>query len=235
MPLRLAHLAAAALLPTLAASGPAQLHSPQVTLHRKPHPADYTWLFPYAQPAPTGNPASLLNDPRFSTLLTQQFTATQTFWGSGGPVATTVPIFFQGAPGRVVLDDNRYLSFDGCAKDLCANRGLLFADLGTPNPLFVFAASDWISDNKTIDERDATYTLWVFPNRVLDPKHLPPALIRSVTRWTSTPAFGDTAAHNITRVFLVDPDNTPHPLGPATIGAHNTLPPETTNTTEVPS
>ncbi len=233
MPLRLAHLAVA-LLPTLAASGPAQLHSPQVTLHRKPHPADYTWLFPYAQPAPTGNPSGLVNDSRFATLLAQQFTATQTFWGPGGPVATTAPTFFQ-IPGHVLLDSNRYLSLDGCVAELPANRGLFFADLGTPSPLFVFAASDWISDNRTIDQKDAAYTLWVFPNRVLDPAHLPPALIRSVTRWTGTPAFGDTTAHNITRVFLVDPDNTPHPLGPATIGAHNTLPPETTNTTEVPS
>jgi hypothetical protein len=33
---------------------------------------------------------------------------------------------------------------------------------------------------------------------------------------------------NITRVFFVDPDGTPHPVTPSTIGAHNELPAETT-------
>ena len=171
--------------------------------------------------------------PRFTTLLRQQFTAPQSFWGQGGPVAAAADEFFHGPPGNVLADDNRYLSVDGCAQHVCGERGLLFADLGTAKPLFVFAAQDWISENRTTDDSSAAYTLWVFPSRALEPAHLPAALVRSVARWSGTPAFGNPNAHNITRVFLIDPDGTPHTLAPATIGAHNDLPPETTTDSEV--
>lgn len=236
------HLAAfAILLPALAGSAGAQLHSPQVSLHRKSKPVDYSWLWSFAQPAPDGRENQLALDPRFQTLLHQQFTALQSFWANNEPLSSVAEEFLSGPPGQVLAIHNRFLAADASVAHFPPNRGLFFADLGTPDPLFVFAATDWISDNRTTEDKDATYTLWVFPNRPLDPTHLPPALVSTVARWTAEPvrsADPDTAVNapeNITRVFLIDPDSTPHPIAPATIGAHTTLPAETTTDTKVPS
>ena len=78
--------------------------------------------------------------------------------------------------------------------------------------------------------------MWVFSNQTLDPAHLPAALVRSIRRWTNQPSSGSTDLQNITRVFLVDPDGTPHQLTPSDIGAHNSLPAEThTDPTAAPT
>ena len=55
-----------------------------------------------------------------------------------------------------------------------------------------------------------------------------------LTRWTETPPSpARTALENITRVFVVDPDGTPHAINPQTLGAHNTLPAETSSEVKV--
>ncbi len=208
-------------------AGALQIHSPQVTLHRTPKPADLSWLWSFAEPAPDGRENDLAHDLRFQALLRRDLTAPQTFFGENEPLHQVALDFLGGPPGRVLADDNRYLTADACVAHFCPDRGLLWADLGTAEHLLVFAAIDWISDNRTTDDNAAAYTMWVFSNRPLDPAHLPPALVRSIARWTAQPSSGSTTLQNITRVFLVDPDGTPHPLSPAAIGAHNTLPPET--------
>lgn len=205
----------------------AQLHSPQVTLQRKEKAEDLSWLWKFAKPAPGADENVLAIDPRFQPLLRRYFTAPQGFWGKDSSVAETAKDFLTGPPGVVISDENRYISADACVQHFCPDRGLLWIDLGQPHPLLVFAAIDWISDNKTIDQADATYTMWVFSNRALDPGHVPPALRRSIDRWTTQPSPGAEALQNITRVFVVDPDGTPHPVSPARLGAHNTLPAET--------
>lgn len=221
----------------LAAAGAApldpQMHSPQVTLRHTTKPEDLSWLWAFADPAPDGRENALASDPRFQALLRQSFTAPQSFWGANDPLHSVANDFLHGPPGRVLADDNRYLTADACVPHFCHDRGLFWADLGAHEPLLVFAAIDWISDNRTTGDAASAYSMWVFPNRPLDRAHLPPALVRSVARWTAQPSSGSTALQNITRVFLVDPDGTPHTLAPATIGAHTDLPPETTNDSEV--
>ena len=205
----------------------AQLHSPQVTLHRSEKPEDLSWLWTYASPALGADENKLALDPRFVPFLKRYLTAPQSFWGAGRPLAEAATSFLSGPPGAVINDENRYLSADSCVQHFCPNRGLLWVDLGLPHPLVVFAAIDWISENKTVDQPDAAYTLWVFSNRPLALDHLPPALRRSVARWTATPPSAGEPLENITRVFVVDPDGTPHAITPDTLGAHNTLPAET--------
>lgn len=210
-----------------------QIHSPQVTLHRATKPEDLSWLWTFAEPAPDGRENALANDPRFQSLLRRAFTAPQSFFGESEPLHEVALDFLGGPPGRVVADSNRFLTADSCVARFCPDRGLFWADLGHPEPLLVFAAIDWISDNRTTDDAASAYSMWVFGNRALDPAHLPPALVHSVARWTAEPSSGSNALQNITRVFLVDPDGTPHTLAPATIGAHTDLPPETTTDSEV--
>ncbi len=132
-------------------------------------------------------------------------------------------------PGEVLGENDRYITADGCVPHFCPDRGLLWVDLGLPKPLVVFAAIDWITENRATADKSSTYTLWLFPSRAFDPTEIPAALTRSITRWTAQPSSGSTDLQNITRVFIVDPDGTPHTLSPSTVGAHNSLPEETSN------
>ena len=225
------HLATAALL-VASASSPAQIHSPQVNIHRH-HPADdISWLAQYTRPTPDGDENRLVQDPRFKPFLKRNLTTPQTFWGPPGgpgkPLADAAFDFLAGPPGRVVLDARRYLKADACVAHFCPDRGLLWIDTALPKPLVVFSAIDWISDNRPTDDKNSAYTLWIFPNQPIDPARIPAALTHSIARWTAQPSSGSDDLQNITRVFLVDPDGTPHPLSPSTIGAHNNLPSETT-------
>jgi hypothetical protein len=216
-------LAAASLLFVAGAAG-AQIH-----LHGdKPAAEDLSWMWQYTQPAPGSRENALALNARFKPFLEKNFTAPQTFWGKNKPLSD-VAIEFLSVPGEVIGEDNRYITADGCVPHFCSDRGLLWVDQRRADPLAIFAAIEWISENKTPDNSNATYTMWVFANRALDPKHIPAPLTRSIARWTGRPAPGSTDLQNITRVYLIYPDGTPQPLSPATIGAHNALPAETSS------
>jgi hypothetical protein len=222
---RTLQLAAVSLLLT-GTQAHAQLH-----LHAdKPVAEDLSWMWQYTQPAPgIARENALVGDARFVPFLEKNLKAPQTFFtyhGKHEPVSD-VAVRFLSVPGEVIGEDNRYLTADGCLPHFCPDRGLLWVDLRPTRPLVVFAAIDWISDNKTTDDSSAAYTMWVFANRAVDPEHVPSALTRSIARWTAQPSSGSKDLQNITRVFFVDPDGTPHPVAPSAIGAHNMLPAET--------
>jgi len=219
---------------TLLLAAPAartQIRSPQVNIHRH-HTQDLSWLWQYTEPAPNGRENDLLGDPRLKPFLKQNLTAPQTFWGQ--PPAQPKPLAdvameFLVVPGDVLGENDRYLTADGCVQHFCPDRGLLWIDLGLPKSLVVFAAIDWITENRATDDKSSAYTLWLFPSIPIDSTRIPAALIRSLRRWTDRPSSGSTDLQNITRVFLVDPDGTPHTLAPSAVGAHNALPAETSN------
>ncbi len=225
-------LAAIVLLTTAMAPLRAQVHSPQVNLHHRSPTEDLSWMSRYLEPAP-GDENGLAHDPRFTPFLEQHLTAPQSFWKTErrpSVALAEVARDFLAVPGSVLRADNRYLTLDGCVQHFCPDRGLLWIDTGLPHPLVAFAAIDWITENRATDDKHATYTMWVFSNRSLDPTHLPPPLVSSIATWTNRPSSGSTDLQNITRVFLVDPDGTPHPLTPAKIGAYSALPAETATT-----
>ncbi|WP_260706140.1 hypothetical protein [Edaphobacter flagellatus] len=221
---RTLQLAAAALLVAGMASH-AQMH-----LHaNKPQVEDISWMWPYTQPGPESRENRLVLDPHFMPFLERNLRAPQTFWTKNGkhsPLSDVAEEFLM-VPGEVIGEENRYITADGCVPHFCEDRGMLWVDLRPTNSLVVFAAIDWISENRSTEDKDAAYTMWVFSSRALNTEHLPPALTRSIARWTTHPSR-KTELQNITRVFLVDPDGTPHPVAPFDIGAHNTLPAETT-------
>lgn len=217
------------------------IHSPQVNVPRRAGREDVSWLWRFTQPQPHGSENDLVLNPQFKTFLQRHLTAPQSFWNVDTKLApkplADVALEFLAVPGDVVGDSNRYITADGCVQHFCPDRGLLWVDLGLPRALVVFAAIDWITENRGTDDKNATYSMWVFSNRSLDPAQLPSALVRSITRWTGRPSSGSTDLQNITRVFLVDPDGSAHPLTPSDIGAHTALPGETTTgmQTKVPT
>ncbi len=184
-------------------------------------------MWQYTEPAPDGRENLLTANPRFLPFLQANLTAPQSFWNHGEPLPEVAQEFLA-ASGTVSGTGNRYLTATGCVPHFCSSRGLLWVDTGLTEPLVVFAALNWISENRSPGEPGAAFTLWIFPNRALSPAHLPPALVQSIAGWTAQPAPGSKQLQDITRVFLVDPSGTPHTVAPTMVGAHNTLPAETT-------
>jgi len=225
---------AALLLTMVSVAASAQLVSPKVKKEKK-HKENVEWLWQYGPPPADGRENALVLDPRFRPFLAQYLTAPQTFWGSEKtgykPLAETA-LDFLSVPDKVIADDNRYLSITGCVFRFCPDRGLLWVDLGLPQPLVVFSAIDWIKDSKTTIEPGAEYTLWVFSNRAIDPAQIPAALTRSVARWTALPSSGSTVIQKIRNAILVDPDGQPHPIPPASIGANTLTQPQAQTQTE---
>ncbi len=209
------HLAASFLLATTLAH--AQIHSPQVTIKKKTKPENIEWLWQFSpsDKLPEGDENALVRDPRFEPLLKRNFLAPQAFFGRQQEPRTTLADTaetFLAVPGEVLADGNRYLTITGCVRGFCHNRGLLWADLNAPrnqDPLLLFAAIDWTTENRPPDDPAATYTLWLFPNQPLDPapeasNRIPPPFLAALRRWV--------APQHITTTILVDPDGTPHPL-----------------------
>jgi hypothetical protein len=189
--------------------------------------ADLEWMWQYS-PDPPKNPEGrendLIQDPHYRDFLSQYFTAPQSFWGSTTldprdskrkSLADTVDDFLT-VPGKVLADDNRYITVTGHVFHYPPGRGLLFADLNTAHPLVAFAAIDWIRESHATTEPDAEYTLWIFTNQKpgtpQNPDNLPPPLVRSLTRWMAEPLPGSGIHQKITAAILVDPDGTPHQI-----------------------
>jgi hypothetical protein len=189
----------------------------QIRFHsEKPAVEDLSWMWQYTQPEPHGNATGLVADARFKPLLVEHLKTPQGFWSKGKSLSDTV-VEYLGRPRSVVADDNRYFTATGCVADFCPDRGLLWIDIGATHPLLVFAATNWIAENKATDQSGATYTLWVFSSRTLDAAHLPRQLAHSIAPWAAEP-IADGTVEQIANVILVDPDGQPHQLSPADLG-----------------
>jgi hypothetical protein len=215
---------------TLAATlAPAQLHSNQVNKKEKPQREDVEWIWQYTPDATNkdGRENDLIQDSHFRPFLEQFLTAPQTFWGP--PVngkyrsLANTALDHLTVPGKILADENRYISITGCVVHFCPSRGLLWIDLNGKQHLVVFAAIDWIKQGRPISDPAAEYTLWVFPNQPLTvasggTQHPPAALTHAIARWTAEPLAGAGIVQNITHAILVDPDGTPHEVAPSALG-----------------
>jgi hypothetical protein len=218
--------------PIGAASACAQFHLPG-SKHDKKQRSDVEWMWQYGPPPGDGRENELIQDPRFRPFLMQNLTAPQSFWGVQGtkykPLADTAMDFLS-VPGKVVAEDDRYLSITGCVFHFCPSRGLLWVDLNPapkgsagPENLVAFAAVDWIRDSKTTSQPDAEYTVWLFANKAFGlvpdaAAQIPAALKHSISRWTKEPMAGSGIVENITHAIVVDPDGTPHQVPIAVLG-----------------
>src|ERR1700731_2977661 len=167
--LQFAALVLTGILATSAAA-PAQVYTqPQFTPPAPPEPhakhekrehSNLEWLWQYSpsKQQPNGNENALIQDPRFLSFLGANLTAPQSFWGVEATKYKPLPdtaYDFLSVPGKVLADDNRYLSITGCVFHFCPSRGLLWVDLNqaaknSPGPehLVGFAATDWIRESK---------------------------------------------------------------------------------------
>jgi hypothetical protein len=233
---RLLQLATALLLTTTLA--PACASAPK---REKPQHSDVEWLWQYTPDDANkdGRENQLVQDPRFTPFLEEFLTAPQTFWGY--PIngryrsLPNTALDHLTVPGKVIAEENRYVTITGCTVHFCPARGMLWVDLnGKQQRLVVFAALDWIKQSRPTTDPAAEYTLWVFPSQPLsaDPgpgSHPPQALLKDIARWAAEPLAGSGIVQNITHAVLVDPDGTPHNLAPSALGVK---PPPTTSDTD---
>ncbi len=186
-----------------------------------PAAGNLQWLWQYAQPTPNGNAVALRGDERFLTMIESEFKQPQAFWGKQVPISSVIPRFLS-RYGEVNTKDNRYLTVDGCVPSFCAAHGMLWIDLGQPQPLLVFAAVNWTTENHTTDEAAADYDLWLFTSRQLSADALPFALTSAISDWDARLAQAHRGVPHVLHALLIEPDGQPYPLNPALAGA-NTL------------
>ena len=196
---------------------------------RKPNAGNLQWLWAYAQPTPNGNAVALRGDERFLTLIETEFKQPQSFWGKPVPISAVIPRFLA-RYGEVNTKSNRYLTVDGCVPSFCAAHGMLWVDLGSPDPLLVFAAVNWTTENHTTDEAAADYNLWLFTSRQMSADAVPLSLTTSIADWDARLAGAHRGVPHILHAILVEPDGQPYALNPMLAGA-NTLPPQTDTVT----
>lgn len=240
------HLAAVILL-LGAATTHAQITNPDSLVAPPPrnpaqrqskHPTDdLQWLWQFTQPKPTGDADALRLDPRFQSLLQTNFKQPQAMWGpphTHEPLATVIPLFLT-RYGEVAATGNRYLSIDGCVPSFCAASGLLWIDLGTPHPLMVFAAVNWVAEGHTTEQTSADYNLWLFPNRELSANELPLALNQAIAQWDARLAAAHRLVPHIAHALLIEPSGSPITLDPQLAGANTIAPQPDTITPEAPN
>jgi hypothetical protein len=201
----------------------------------KPQRENVEWIWKYT---PTdkdkdGRENDLIQDSHFRPFLDQFLTAPQSFWGQpiNGKYRSLADTALDHltVPGKVIADEQRYISITGCVVHFCPARGLLWIDLNGNHHLVVFAAIDWTKQGRPTTDPDAEYTLWVFPNDPLSGQHVPAALTKAIGRWTAQPLAGPNIVQKITHAILVDPDGTPHEVPPASLGV---APPSTSPNTD---
>ena len=231
----LLHLVASGLL-TTASMAHAQISNPDDLVSGPPKPpgtrehprtaaaGNLQWLWQYARPVPNGNAVALRGDDRFEALLEGSFKQPQALWGKQVPLSTII-LRFLARYGEINTKANRYLVIDGCVPSFCAAHGMLWIDLGQPEPLLVFAAVDWTTEDHTVDQASADYNLWLFPSRHLSADALPLMLTEGISDWDARLASAHRGVPHVAHAILVEPDGQPFPLNPALAGA-NTLPPQ---------
>jgi len=186
--------------------------------HAASSPGDATWMKSFAAscnstPCPldsVGEENRLSNDRRLLPLLRSSlhqkqwiFSETHNFM----PVSDMVSTFI-GVPGNAILDDNRYVTADGCVPHTCdILRGMLWVDTATRPAELIFAATAYVDsvDDYTEDSYQE-FHLWLFvsSNR-RTASALPPEFLSSLKRWHDVNQANG-YEQSIALVTIVQPD-----------------------------
>ena len=200
--------------------------------------ADLSWIRDFAVPATpettardqAGEQNKLNWDPRFQALLTNSSHQRQSFWFDHYRF-TPLPALvqqFMGVPGRVLLEEDRYVTVNGCVPHDCSDRGMLWIDTGTTKkPCVIFAATGQVSQG--LENRYSQIHLWLFSSTKLDWSKLPPPFRSSLIAWwnKTTAVWRQDSPEKIILVTLVQPSGEMVDLAPSLLAFAD---PDTTST-----
>lgn len=125
-----------------------------------------------------GRVNALNGDHRFATLLKDSFHQHQWFWYEHSRLIPIVDLIqtFIGVPGWVILDDNRYVTTNGCVPHACNESGMVWIDTASEPATLIFAAAVRVSGGPETH-------LWLFASKHLNTGQMPPAFLSSLKRW----------------------------------------------------
>ena len=179
-----------------------------------PPDRDASWAKAYATscpeykhpcpPSTDGYENAFNGDPRLPGLLKQSLPQRESWWVNGhagsAPVSSIVQEFM-GVPGALLVDENRYVTANGCVPHACRIIGMLWIDTGMHPATVIFVAEFMIQDVKG---REANH-LWVYTSAPQNFEALPPNFLTTLKRWhesVSTKQFPQT----VTVATLVQPN-----------------------------
>ena len=114
-------------------------------------------------------------DPQFRAVMQSSFHQRQTFWRDHGRFDTIPALVmeFLGVPEGVTLDQDCFVTMDGCVPHACSARGMVWIDTrGIGKPLLIFVAPQDVSTAET--EKGALQHLWLFSSGELKWQKMPP-------------------------------------------------------------
>ena len=199
-------------------------------------------LYAIAQTAPAGQPdmqelrafadggskagQDIKWDPNFRALMQASFHQHQYFWRDHGqfPSIPDLVETFIGVPEGVTLQDNRYLTVDGCVPHDCGDRGMVWIDTASQPRTVIFIVPDRVSTG--LHESGSPMHLWLFASTHLNWQKLPQPLVESVGKWFVN--YHTTWANYFnlrpTLVTIVQPTGEMVDLSPALVGLNGEKP-----------
>jgi len=212
-------------------SAPAQAAHDRTAANGAGRNAAWTRAFAAPEPpstsgTPVGRENRLNNDPRFTSLLRASFPQRQWIWYEHGKLAPLPEMMetFLGVPGNAILDEDRYVTLDGCVPHDCdMDRGMLWIDTGVDPAVLIFAGIDPIGGSPP----PYTYTrrshLWIYSSEKLSWQKIPAPFLSSLHRWLATIGenryFGtDGYRYDFLLATIVQPNGVMEDLGPDTLG-----------------
>lgn len=182
--------------------------------------ADTAWIRGFAASgavsklATLGRGNELLWNPRFAALLKISFPQKQWFWYDHYRLTPTADVIqtFLGVIGDAILDDNRYVTVNGCVPHVCdALYGMLWIDT-SDHPALLFAGTQIVGSNSG----EEPFHLWLFTSTKLDWTHLPAPFLASLQRWSAN--IGPNGNHlNFVLATLVQPNGVMEDISPAVL------------------
>lgn len=206
------------------------------TRSAQPATSDLSWVRDFSVPATgeaqeahaAGKENRLNMDPRFEALLKGSLHQRQSFWFDHGrftPVAELAHEFI-GVPGSVLLDENRYVTVNGCVPHDCGDRGMVWIDTATAEkPTVIFAATGTVSNGPA--DRDSQTHLWLFSSMKLNWQKLSPQFRSSLIRWwnKTTEVWERSGPERIVLVTVVQPSGEMVDLSPSLFAFAQPAPP----------
>jgi hypothetical protein len=186
--------------------------------------SDATWTREFASAyTPSndiGNENQLNGDSRFTTLLKTSFPQRQWFWRENYRFISVPDLVqtFIGVPGDAILDDQRYVTADGCVPHDCNDRGMLWIDTAAHPAKLIFVGTASVRTGPA--DAGSRDRLWLFSSSKLDFQNLPQPFLTSLRRWKDRIAasnYNGTAGYhyNFILATIVQPSGEMIDISPA--------------------
>ncbi len=184
----------------------------------KPAGADLSWLHSFAEAYQGTSSQDIKWHAEFERLMSSSFHQRQSFWRDHGRFLTLPELiqWFIGVPGKVTLDQDRFVTIDGCVPHDCSTTGMVWIDTeGEGKPQVFFVASEDVSGGPS--DQGSLQHLLIYSSTKANWQKMPPEFVASLGRWYEDYRAIWTKYYPVRAVMLtlVQPDGLTVDLSPA--------------------